>query len=207
MISFARVGQDIQLDRIPLSEVELVRDMEQDTKDQSPRRKSSIPRKPALVSSTGIFAHSTHVLGEGSSSHSVSEKNQIQKSGSGTRERRRSQALMQSSDDSTFEQLSASFKNEVLSATVEGHNYINTLQVITIPDGFNSGRTYYLRAPTESMCQSIASQLRVVVVIARKRAQARTQLMKMQRRVRRFYSSLFFQGLIGMFIALVFSSI
>ena len=35
-----------------------------------------------------------------------------------------------------------------MSAALEGKGYLNTVQVQTVAEGFNSGRTYYLRATT-----------------------------------------------------------
>ena len=39
-------------------------------------------------------------------------------------------------------------KSEIMSAALEGKGYLNTVQVQTVAEGFNSGRTYYLRATT-----------------------------------------------------------
>jgi hypothetical protein len=70
------------------------------------------------------------------------------------------------------EPLFASFNNsEEISAALEGRGYINTLQIETVPrsDGFNSGRTCYMRAAAESTCWRIVDELSVVLQKAKKR--------------------------------------
>ena len=218
-IAFARVGQNIQLDRIPLAEVLLVRSMEHEQKEIPQRRKFSLPRRSTNGAHSGMFQNSMLGGVDGSSSHSIAngdlpslgnikEPDIVHRSGRKMRERRssRRESISSSPDlirSNNKADASLSLASEVLSASVEGRSYVNTLQIQTISDGYNSGRTYYMRAPTEILCESIAEQLSKTVVKAKKRAQTRTQLMKLQKKTRRLYCSLFFQGTIGIFITMV----
>ena len=62
------------------------------------------------------------------------------------------------------------------------------LQIATDPQGYNSGRTYYLRTESKSLHDDIMPLLRKYSVAARERAQASTLFQKTQRRVRKVHS-------------------
>jgi hypothetical protein len=81
----------------------------------------------------------------------------------------------------------------------------STLQIRTIPDGYNSGRVYYLRANTTACCRKIMTDLTKAVNVARKRAEVKTRFEKAQHTARKLHDSLAFQALSAIFITLVCS--
>jgi hypothetical protein len=76
-------------------------------------------------------------------------------------------------------------------------------QIRTINEGFNSGRTYCLRAPTEKICGLIVADLTVRSKAAKKSAEAKSRFEKCQERVRRVFDSKAFQLTIASLIFLV----
>jgi hypothetical protein len=206
LIAFARVDQDILVDKIPLTEIVLVRNMAANAQNVLARRKSSFPRRGS-VNHAGHHSQSTHGLAEAGNEKSFispasAGKTGVESQGSLSEQPQRHKFSL--TGPVPAEALSSSFNNsEEISAALEGRGYVNTLQIQTIPDGFNSGRTYYMRAATESMCWSIVDELSEVSQRAKKRAQTRTRIMKLQKKTKRFYDSLAFQGFIGFFITMV----
>jgi hypothetical protein len=85
--------------------------------------------------------------------------------------------------------------------TVQGQ--VNTLQIKTIPDGYNSGRTYYLRAQSESTCRKITSALNKLCTAARERASVKSRFEKVQLQLRGVYCSTPFQIFTAILIILV----
>ena len=85
--------------------------------------------------------------------------------------------------------------------TVKGQ--VNTFQIKTIPDGYNSGRTYYLRAQSESTCRKITAALNKLCTAARERANVKSQFEKVQLRVRSIYCSNLFQIFTALLIIMV----
>ncbi len=70
----------------------------------------------------------------------------------------------------------------------------NAIIIHTISSGYNSGRSYYLKANSEPECSKIMADLSVYIHAARKRAESKSKFAKLQRRVRRVYNSKIFQG-------------
>jgi hypothetical protein len=214
MIAFARIDQDILVDKIPLTEIILVRNMANEQKALAQRRKPSVSNRGSF-NLAGFHSQSSNSVGE-NGAHSGNEKklftalpalsssDQPGEDNPNKPKQPLCRNISSASHDVAEPALSASFNNsEEISAALEGRGYINTLQIQTVSEGFNSGRTYYMRAETESMCWSIVDELSDVSQRAKKRAQARTNIMKLQKKTKRFYDSLAFQGVIGMFITMV----
>ena len=79
----------------------------------------------------------------------------------------------------------------------------NVLQIKTIPEGFNSGRTYALKTCSEEQLLEITVQLEKIAVAARNRAEAKSRLRKSQDSVRQAYCSLAFQCCVALLIVAV----
>ena len=71
--------------------------------------------------------------------------------------------------------------------------FANAVMITTIPNGHNSGRTYYLQADTSTKCNDLVTHLIKVTRSARKRAEAKTQFAKSQFKVREIFNSAPFQ--------------
>ena len=71
-------------------------------------------------------------------------------------------------------------------------NY-STFQIKTVPDGYNSGRTYYLRTMPDPAPSRIIQKLREGTNAARKRAVVMSRFKQAQKFVRQFHDSTFFQ--------------
>ncbi len=67
------------------------------------------------------------------------------------------------------------------------------MQIITVEEGFNSGRTYYLQASSEDECKDMTEVLKRMAKVARKRAEAKSKFRKIQEKVLKFYDSTPFQ--------------
>jgi hypothetical protein len=78
-----------------------------------------------------------------------------------------------------------------------------TLQIQTIPDGYNSGRTYYLRAALSDEHAHILKTLKKTADTARKRAEVKSQFVKAQSAVRTIHDSMLFQTASGILILAV----
>ena len=83
------------------------------------------------------------------------------------------------------------------------HQSARMVQIATAPEGFNSGRTYYLRTESEETFSNILKTWPVLALKARRRADARTVLEKVQRELRRFHDSKLFQTVVALVIAAV----
>jgi hypothetical protein len=79
----------------------------------------------------------------------------------------------------------------------------NDLMIETHPDGFNSGRTYYLQADSRASCQDIVRTLSRYCTAAHERAHARSIFAQAQRQVEKVYRSAFFQGFFAVLIIAV----
>ena len=93
--------------------------------------------------------------------------------------------------------------SDYASASLDGRGYLNTLQIQTVPDGFNSGRTYYLRATNETECREIVRELTLLSIKARNFAESRSRWLRYQQKVYFFYHSLPFQTFICLSILTV----
>ncbi len=81
--------------------------------------------------------------------------------------------------------------------------FSNVLQISTITDGYNSGRTYYLSADSKETLDSLIEFMSKKADVARTQVEARTFFRKVQLRVRRRYESQEFQSLMALLIAAV----
>jgi hypothetical protein len=77
------------------------------------------------------------------------------------------------------------------------------LMIETHPDGYNSGRTYYLQANSKATCQKFIQKLNQYCTKARERANARTALAQAQQRVGKMYRSRPFQNFVAILIIAV----
>ena len=80
---------------------------------------------------------------------------------------------------------------------------VNTLQIKTIDDGYNSGRVYYLRAKTNGDCQEIIASLKRLASAARQRADVRSRFELIQSKIKLLYDSTTFQMLVAALITTV----
>jgi hypothetical protein len=79
----------------------------------------------------------------------------------------------------------------------------NDLMIETHPEGYNSGRTYYLQASSRVACQDIVRKLSKSCKAAHEKAHARTVFAQAQRRVGKVYKSTLFQGFFAALIIAV----
>ncbi len=70
----------------------------------------------------------------------------------------------------------------------------NAIVIHTIPGGYNSGRTYYLKANSGLEFSKIMADLSAFSHAAMKRAESKSKFANLQRSVRRVYNSKLFQG-------------
>jgi hypothetical protein len=87
-------------------------------------------------------------------------------------------------------------KNDKSETKVSDSNktkFMYALQISTVVDGYNSGRSYYLKAHSEEMCQEIVSSLQIIAKAAMKQARAWSWFRRVQRKVRRVHDSTPFQ--------------
>jgi hypothetical protein len=82
--------------------------------------------------------------------------------------------------------------------------FVNAFQISTIPDGYNSGRSYYLQADSSHLKQHAIAQLRSLASSARKKAEARSYFRKTQDYVRAVYTARPFQIGASLLIVAVF---
>jgi hypothetical protein len=94
---------------------------------------------------------------------------------------------------------------EMTSAPNENNNSTDAqeLMIETHPDGYNSGRIYYLQAESNAMCQKIIQKLKQYCAAARERANAQTAMAQAQQHVRKMYRSKIFQNLVAFLIIAV----
>jgi hypothetical protein len=79
----------------------------------------------------------------------------------------------------------------------------NILQIQTMVDGYNSGRTYHLRTSSQEECTSLVDALSKKSKLARKMAEARTRFEKYQQKVGLVVTSTAYQCFIAFLIAVV----
>ncbi len=84
-------------------------------------------------------------------------------------------------------------------------NYLNAFMINTVPDGHNSGRTYYVQTSTSESYTTLTQKLQVNSKRARKRAEFNTRFSKSQYRLRKIFNSGAFQFLSALLIILVCS--
>jgi hypothetical protein len=81
----------------------------------------------------------------------------------------------------------------------------NAFEVQTIENGYNSGRTYYLKAPSEEAGDSLCEELTRNAKRAKDAADASTRFQKAQNAVLAFYDSTPFQMCVAFLILAVMS--
>ncbi len=81
--------------------------------------------------------------------------------------------------------------------------FSNVLQISTISDGYNSGRTYYLSSDSKETLDSLIEFMSKKADAARTQVEARTFSRKVQRSVRIRYESQEFQSVMAILIAAV----
>ena len=67
------------------------------------------------------------------------------------------------------------------------------LEIKTLPDGYNSGRTYYLRIKPVDRCKELASDFLLKAAVARRRKEASSRFRRNQRLLRTLTDSTLFQ--------------
>jgi hypothetical protein len=81
---------------------------------------------------------------------------------------------------------------------------VNTLQIMTIPDGYNSGRTYYIRAKTENLCRKMTTDLNNLSNVAKERAVVKSRFQTVRVKVHQIHSSTAFQLITASLIVVVY---
>ena len=87
--------------------------------------------------------------------------------------------------------------------TSAGSETFTALQIATRRDGYNSGRSYYLQAETQSQMDGLRSKIQANAMAARKRAEAANLFRRCQGHTRRVYEASAVQGLIALIIVAV----
>ncbi len=81
--------------------------------------------------------------------------------------------------------------------------FFKAFQIHTIPDGFNSGRTYYLQAQSTQACQDVVVQLQEYAAAARARGEKVSRVTRAQAAFRAVHDSAPFQLLSALVIVTV----
>ena len=76
----------------------------------------------------------------------------------------------------------------------------NTFQIKTVPNGYNSGRSYYLRTKPDDNCPKIIQLLLDVANAARQKALALSRFKRAQKAVRIVHDSVYFQVFVCLLI-------
>ncbi len=82
-------------------------------------------------------------------------------------------------------------------------HYLNAFMITTVPDGHNSGRTYYVQTSTSESYTALTRKLQANTKHARERAEFNTRFSKSQYRLRKIFHSSPFQFLSALLIILV----
>ena len=188
-IAFSRLDQKILIDKIPFPEITSIHDMsnEADTSHKQSMMERASTSARALSSSVSFRMKGASKSGDGN--------DDIPKTAAKT--------SFLGNISSGARRLSTAISAEVISAALEGRGNLNIFQIETQRDGYNLGRTYYLRAPTESLCKKIVEDLQYLAQKAKKRAELKSRVLKIQRKVRIVYWSFPFQCFVGLLIMMV----
>jgi hypothetical protein len=183
VIAFARENQDVIVDKVPLLEVQKVQLMRNEHSGTSSRRASFLSSLSTSLTS----------LVPNDISQDTSEK----------RAAITGRLISNSVCDSDMSSgkakaplVSILAASESASADVDGRGFSNMLQIQTMEDGFNSGRTYYLKAPSDAVCRNIVHELTKISTKTKKLAESRSKWLRYQKKVLVFYNSLPFQAFI-----------
>jgi hypothetical protein len=79
----------------------------------------------------------------------------------------------------------------------------NELMIETHPEGYNSGRTYYLQAESKAFCRQVVQQLDQYCKAAHERANATTAFSQAQQNIGKMYRSTIFQNIVAVLIIAV----
>jgi hypothetical protein len=79
----------------------------------------------------------------------------------------------------------------------------HALQLKTVEDGYNSGRTYYLQAASEDQCRAMCESIAQLACLARERQAARSRFGRFQNAVLVTYESTPFQSAVAVLILAV----
>ena len=88
-------------------------------------------------------------------------------------------------------------------ALTEGENCLEIIQIKTIPEGFNSGRTYCLRTSRVGFCEAFCLEMTSKSKAARVRAEKLSRFQKNQAFLRKIYRSNPFQMFVSFLILAV----
>ena len=101
--------------------------------------------------------------------------------------------------ESTLQRSKGSISNSQLSCDLLDR----ALRIDTSPEGYNSGRTYYLQLGSDEECSRLSVNLAAYVKEAIKRFEAKTGLERSQARARALFNSTLFQCTAAFFITVV----
>ncbi len=79
----------------------------------------------------------------------------------------------------------------------------NSFQIRTQVDGYNSGRSYYLKAASAEECTEVMDKLKALAKTAKKLKDAKTRFQESQERIRVVYHSTAVQGIVAAMIVAV----
>jgi hypothetical protein len=79
----------------------------------------------------------------------------------------------------------------------------NSFQIRTQLDGYNSGRSYYLKAATAEECAEVMDKLKAMANTAKKLKDAKTRFQESRERIRVVYHSTAVQGVVAAMIVAV----
>ena len=105
-------------------------------------------------------------------------------------------------NESPYHSKSLSLSHEA-SFKLLNHHFVRSIRLDTSPEGFNSGRTYYLQANTDDELELLIQKLSASVKDAIKRFEARSLLERSQKRARAIYNSRAFQYTAATFVLVV----
>jgi hypothetical protein len=87
--------------------------------------------------------------------------------------------------------------------TTSQDGVVDSFQISTCPDGYNSGRCYYLKADSLQSCEMLVDILLKLVSVARARAEGASKFQQSQQVARAIYDSSLFQASSSLLIVLV----
>jgi hypothetical protein len=94
-------------------------------------------------------------------------------------------------------------QSSIKSADSSQTRFQHALQLKTIPDGFNSGRTYYLQAASDEQCRAVCESISRLARRAREEAAATSRIRRAQAHVAAVYDSTPFQSAVALLIITV----
>lgn len=89
------------------------------------------------------------------------------------------------------------------SSSTTTYRYFHAFRIETIEDGYNSGRSYHIRADSQNRCDAIVATVNAFSKKARNAAVKANRFQKSQEIVLRFHSNVLFQFIVTSLILLV----